>query len=68
MGGIASLQEFNQKEKLCQRVHAHTYTDAEQHTHTQTNAQDMNISRVHALEHSSSSFLMKSGNIVERHV
>lgn len=63
MGGIASLQEFNQKEKLCQR----TQTLSSARTRG-TNAQDMNVSRVHALAHSSSSLLMKSGNIVERHV
>lgn len=64
MGGIASLQEFNQKEKLCQCVHTHTHTDTEQHAQTDTNGQDITISQVHALVHSSSSLLMKRGNIV----
>ncbi|CAB1423531.1 unnamed protein product, partial [Pleuronectes platessa] len=43
-GGIASPQEFNQKEEICQRVHT-PYTDTERRTQTDTNAQDMNISR-----------------------
>lgn len=71
IGGIASPQEFNQKEEICQRG-AHTHcirrrraTHADRHT---TRVRDMNISRVHALVHSSGSLLMKRGNIVGRHV